>query len=59
MSFGHWNADGFAPGTLDALRAYTWPGNARELEHAIERAVALARASLLLPELLGIDRRTL
>src|SRR5439155_1242858 len=35
--------EGFAPGTLDALRAYAWPGNVRELEHAVERAVALAR----------------
>ena len=25
-----------------ALRAYAWPGNIRELEHAIERAVLLA-----------------
>ena len=49
--------DGFAPGTLDALRAYTWPGNVRELEHAIERAVALARSPLLLPEDLPADVR--
>jgi DNA-binding NtrC family response regulator len=31
----------FAPGTLDALERYDWPGNARELRNAIERAVAL------------------
>jgi len=49
--------EGFAPGTLDALRAYGWPGNVRELEHAIERAVALARSSLLLPEDLPADVR--
>ena len=47
--------EGFAPGTLDALRAYAWPGNVRELEHAVERAVALARATLLLPEDLPAD----
>jgi DNA-binding NtrC family response regulator len=28
---------------LDALRAYRWPGNARELAHALERAVILCR----------------
>ena len=28
--------------TLDALRAYDWPGNIRELENAIERAVLLS-----------------
>jgi two-component system, NtrC family, response regulator AtoC len=49
--------EGFAPGTLDALRAHTWPGNVRELEHALERAVALARSPLLLPEDLPADVR--
>jgi DNA-binding NtrC family response regulator len=31
-----------APSAERALRAYAWPGNIRELEHAIERAVLLA-----------------
>jgi two-component system response regulator AtoC len=43
-------ADGFAGETMGLLQAYRWPGNVRELEHVIERAVALARASVLLPE---------
>ena len=30
------------PRALDALRAYSWPGNIRELENAIERAVLLS-----------------
>jgi DNA-binding NtrC family response regulator len=29
-------------GALDCLTAYDWPGNVRQLEHAIEMAVALA-----------------
>jgi PAS domain S-box-containing protein len=29
----------FAPETLDALIAYPWPGNVREVEHIIERMV--------------------
>jgi DNA-binding NtrC family response regulator len=33
---------GLAPGTLQALLAYDWPGNIRELENAIERAVVLS-----------------
>jgi DNA-binding NtrC family response regulator len=33
---------GLAPGTLQALLSYDWPGNIRELENAIERAVVLA-----------------
>ena len=32
----------FAPDALDALRAYAWPGNARELRNVIERALAYA-----------------
>jgi DNA-binding NtrC family response regulator len=34
-------------GVLEALQAYDWPGNVRELENAIERAVVLARGSVL------------
>ena len=32
-----------APEALRVLQAYAWPGNARELEHAMERAVLVAR----------------
>ena len=42
--------EGFAPEALALLSSYRWPGNVRELEHAIERAVALARSAVLLPE---------
>lgn len=38
------------PETLAVLTAYSWPGNARELENAIERAVALAEGASLKPE---------
>lgn len=38
------------PETLAILTAYQWPGNARELENAIERAVALAEGGNLVPE---------
>jgi len=33
---------GFEPDAMQALLAYAWPGNIRELEHTIERAVLLA-----------------
>jgi DNA-binding NtrC family response regulator/ligand-binding sensor domain-containing protein len=33
---------GFSPGAMDMLKSYSWPGNIRELEHEIYRAVALA-----------------
>ncbi len=34
--------DRFAPEALDLLKRYPWPGNLRELEYIIERAVVLA-----------------
>jgi two-component system, NtrC family, response regulator HydG len=36
---------GIAPGAADQLLRYEWPGNVREMENAMERAVALARGS--------------
>jgi transcriptional regulator with PAS, ATPase and Fis domain len=48
---------GFARETLQALGAHRWPGNVRELDHAIERAVALASAPVLLPDDLPGDVR--
>jgi two-component system, NtrC family, response regulator PilR len=38
---------GFSPDALRALDAYDFPGNVRELENVIERAVALAQASII------------
>jgi two-component system response regulator PilR (NtrC family) len=35
---------------LEMLAGYGWPGNIRELENAIERAVALERSPTILPE---------
>jgi transcriptional regulator with GAF, ATPase, and Fis domain len=33
--------------TMSALQAYPWPGNVREMENVIERAVILSRGSRL------------
>ena len=38
---------GIAPAAADQLLRYEWPGNVRELAHAMERAVALARGSVV------------
>jgi two-component system response regulator PilR (NtrC family) len=35
---------------VELLVAYDWPGNIRELENVIERAVALEKSSAILPE---------
>jgi DNA-binding NtrC family response regulator len=50
--------EGFAPEALALLTGYRWPGNVRELEHAVERAVALARSAVILPEDLPPEIRT-
>src|SRR5690606_12495603 len=33
---------GFKPNAMQLLQPYTWPGNIRELQHAIERAIIMA-----------------
>ncbi len=44
-----------APDTLRRLKSYSWPGNIRELQNVLERAVILATGSVLEvdPEVLG------
>jgi len=39
--------DTISPGTMDALTGYSWPGNIRELENVIERAVILSSGPVL------------
>ncbi|MES3041489.1 MAG: sigma-54 dependent transcriptional regulator [Pseudomonadota bacterium] len=46
----HFNAD-----AIVAMSSYHWPGNIRELENAIERAVILCEGTEISPELLAID----
>jgi Nif-specific regulatory protein len=41
---------GITPEARDALLRYDWPGNIRELENAIERAVVLGSTEMILPE---------
>jgi two-component system, NtrC family, response regulator PilR len=41
---------GISGGAMAFLRAYSWPGNIRELENALERAVALERTPSILAE---------
>ena len=41
---------GISGAAMECLKAYAWPGNIRELENAIERAVALERTPSILIE---------
>ncbi|NJD20564.1 MAG: sigma-54-dependent Fis family transcriptional regulator [Gemmatimonadetes bacterium] len=38
------------PGVGEMLQAYGWPGNLRELSHAVERAVILTPSGMLVPD---------
>jgi DNA-binding NtrC family response regulator len=40
----------FDPATFKKLREHSWPGNIRELQHAVERAVILSEGPVLLPQ---------
>ena len=44
------NVKGFTPGALEAMRKYDWPGNVRQLENRIKKAVVLADKTLVGPE---------
>ena len=48
---------GFTPGAIALMHAYSWPGNIRELKNVIERTVLLGEKTTLEPEDLPIDRR--
>ena len=43
---------GFTPQCWDKILGYSWPGNIRELENAVERAVVLATGPEITPDLL-------
>lgn len=48
---------GIAPGTLEKLRQWHWPGNIREFQHAIERALIMCEGDELQPEDFVLTRR--
>jgi len=44
------------PEAVELLQAYEWPGNIRELAHAVERAVILSSGEVLGPEAFDMSR---
>jgi transcriptional regulator with GAF, ATPase, and Fis domain len=50
---------GLSRGAREALLAYRWPGNIRELQNAVERALIMAEGGLLGTEHLGLPGKPL
>ena len=50
-------AKDFAPSTEETLRGYSWPGNLRELNNVIERAVILSASTVIEPADLPLEIR--
>jgi two-component system NtrC family response regulator len=48
----------FSPEALQAIMAYRWPGNIRELENRVSRAVIMARGGLITAEDLDLQAAT-
>jgi DNA-binding NtrC family response regulator len=49
---------GFTPAAMQQMMQYPWPGNVREMEHTVERAVLLCRGDEIEPANLAIAART-
>jgi two-component system response regulator AtoC len=50
-----WGALSLSPEALLAIRERPWPGNVRQLENILARAVLVARGRTILPEHLDVD----
>ncbi len=44
----------FSPGAIEAMLAYSWPGNIRELQNVVERGVLLSDGALITVHDLGL-----
>jgi len=51
------NVVGFTEETMRRLQVYTWPGNVRQLENILERAVILTKHATVMPDDLPDDMR--
>jgi two-component system response regulator AtoC len=50
----HKNVTGTSTKVMDSLMKYSWPGNIRELENVLTRAVVLTRGNIVLEESLSL-----
>lgn len=52
----HSSVRGFAPDALNAIKRYAWPGNVRQLENRLKKALVLCDHNLLTAEDLDLSR---
>jgi DNA-binding NtrC family response regulator len=50
------NLKGLSQQSIDAINAYPWPGNVREMINRIQRAVVMCEGRLISPRDLGLDQ---
>ncbi|MBK9033292.1 MAG: sigma 54-interacting transcriptional regulator [Myxococcales bacterium] len=50
---------GFSPNATVAMRKHAWPGNIRELENRIKKAIVLAESTVIGPDDLGLSAENL
>ena len=50
---------GFSPNSTVAMRKHSWPGNIRELENRIKKAIVLAESTVIGPDDLGLTADSL
>ena len=50
---------GFNSAALESMETYEWPGNMRELENKVQRAVLLSEGPLVEPQDLGFDAKVI
>ncbi|HUW27917.1 MAG TPA: PEP-CTERM-box response regulator transcription factor [Sulfuriferula sp.] len=48
------NLKGFTPDAIEAIEAHSWPGNVREMENVIKRAVIMAESAQVTSQDLGL-----
>lgn len=49
---------GFSSASLECMESYSWPGNVREMENKVKRAVILSETALIEPHDLGLPLKT-